>query len=971
MFRHLFAFILIAFAAISARAAITAPPVPRLIESSGAEQPIRLQSLRISGEISGGMAETTVQMVFFNPNQRQLEGQLQFPLLPGQQITAFALDIDGKLRPAVPVEKAKGRQIFEAIERRRVDPALLEATQGNNFKLRVYPIDAMSTRTVELRYAEALARHGTRWSYRLPLAYGDRLRDFDLSLKIHGSGASPKVSGALGSVVFRKKGAGYHAHVAKSRFAPTGTLNILVAAGKQAQTYVQERDGATYFTAEIPVSTARVARPLPKIVGLLWDSSGSGAARAHDAELLELDRYFKALGNAEVRLIRLRDRVEPTEIFRIANGNWDALRFALKSTVYDGASALADWQPQHDVGEYLLVSDGLLNYRGTRFPVLAAGQRLYALSSSLAADAGRLAALAEHGGGRLVQVDLQKPGAAADALLTEGAHVRDISAAGATDVLVESSDPQQGLIRVAGKLLAPNAQLTLTLVQQGKASDMSIGVSADAPVHPLAAHLWAGYKLHALEADYEANRAAIRRLGTQFGIPTRETSLIVLDRLEDYVRYDVTPPPAYLAAYEKLTSLRGAQLRQKQQKHLDRVVQEFEQKVVWWEKTYPKDAPPKPAAKAESQRPTGAASMPAPAAMAAIPRSAPAPAPARLMSAQRDSESAQRRAAAPSNTAPAEIGIALKKWSSDAPYIGRMTAASADTIYQVYLDEKPGYANSSAFFLDAADMLLDKGRRDLALRVLSNLAEMDLENRHVLRILGYRLLQAGAPELAIPVFEKVVQMAEEEPQSFRDLGLAHAAAGHYQKAIDRLNEVVMRPWDGRFAEIELIALAEMNAIIATAPAQQVALDTSRIDPRLLKNLPLDMRAVLTWDADNSDMDLWVTDPNGEKAYYGHRLTYQGGRMSRDFTGGYGPEEFSLRHAKPGKYKIEANYYGSRQQVVTGATTLQLKLSTGFGTGAAKDQMVTLRLKGRGESVFVGEFEVKAADSVEAANALQD
>ncbi len=222
---------------------------------------------------------------------------------------------------------------------------------------------------------------------------------------------------------------------------------------------------------------------------------------------------------------------------------------------------------------------------------------------------------------------------------------------------------------------------------------------------------------------------------------------------------------------------------------------------------------------------------------------------------------------------------------------------------------------------------------------------MDLENCHVLRILGYRLLQAGAPNLAIPVFKKVQPLAEEEPQSFRDLGMAHLAAGHYQQAIDQLNEVVMRPWDDRFAEIELIALAEMNAIIASAPAQHAIVDTSRIDARLLRNLPLDLRAVLTWDADNSDMDLWITDPNGEKRYYGQRFTYQGGRMSRDFTGGYGPEEFSQREAKPCKYKVEADFFGSRQQIVAGATTLQVKMSTGFGTSAARDKMITLRFKG--------------------------
>jgi Ca-activated chloride channel family protein len=304
--------------------------------------------------------------------------------------------------------------------------------------------------------------------------------------------------------------------------------------------------------------------------------------------------------------------------------------------------------------------------------------------------------------------------------------------------------------------------------------------------------------------------------------------------------------------------------------------------------------------------------------------------------------------------ASAPIGIALKKWVANAPYIDRLRSAAPDQVYTLYLDEKPGYANSSAFFLDVADILIDKGQRDLALRVLSNLAEMDLENRAVLRILGYRLLQAGAPQLAVPVFEKVLRLAPEEPQSFRDLGLAQAAAGHPQQAIENLNEVVVRPWDVRFPEIETIAIAEINAIIATSREK---LDTSRIDPRLLKNLPLDLRVVMTWDADNADMDLWVTDPNGERCSYMNALTFQGGRISRDFTRGYGPEEFSLRSALPGKYRIEANYYGNRQQMLAGATTLQVKLFTGFGTARQKEQVVTLRLKDKGETVYVGEFEV--------------
>jgi len=80
-------------------------------------------------------------------------------------------------------------------------------------------------------------------------------------------------------------------------------------------------------------------------------------------------------------------------------------------------------------------------------------------------------------------------------------------------------------------------------------------------------------------------------------------------------------------------------------------------------------------------------------------------------------------------------------------------------------------------------------------------------------------------------------------------------------------------------------------------------------------------------------------------------------MSKDITSGYGPEEFSLKRAKPGRYVVQAQFFGHRQQIVSGATTIQLALTTRFGTAQQKQQGVTLRLKDRKDQVFVGEFVV--------------
>ena len=96
--------------------------------------------------------------------------------------------------------------------------------------------------------------------------------------------------------------------------------------------------------------------------------------------------------------------------------------------------------------------------------------------------------------------------------------------------------------------------------------------------------------------------------------------------------------------------------------------------------------------------------------------------------------------------------IHLQAWAPDSPYARRLRAAPADRIYALYLDERDSHADSTAFYLDVADLLLKNGRRDEALRVLSNLAELDLDNRHVLRVLGYRLMQAKQWALAVRVF---------------------------------------------------------------------------------------------------------------------------------------------------------------------------------------------------------------------------
>jgi tetratricopeptide (TPR) repeat protein len=307
------------------------------------------------------------------------------------------------------------------------------------------------------------------------------------------------------------------------------------------------------------------------------------------------------------------------------------------------------------------------------------------------------------------------------------------------------------------------------------------------------------------------------------------------------------------------------------------------------------------------------------------------------------------------------------------PYLKEIRAAKNKTDrFAIYMKNRAKFGTSPGFFLDCADVFREAGDSELALQVLSNIAELELEDAALLRVLGHRLEQIGQLDLAVQTFEQVLALRPEEPQSYRDLALVLAARAElqqssldnalgtdgiradYARAIDLLAQVAMRRWDERFPEIEVIALEEVNRIIPRAKAAGVSVIP--LDPRLIKLLDFDVRIVMAWHADNTDIDLWVTEPSAEKAFYQHNRTTIGGLVSNDFTQGYGPEEYLVRRAAHGTYRIDANYFGSRSVRLLGPVTVQADVFTNYGRANEQRKSLTLRLKEAQDTVRIGSIE---------------
>jgi tetratricopeptide (TPR) repeat protein len=304
-------------------------------------------------------------------------------------------------------------------------------------------------------------------------------------------------------------------------------------------------------------------------------------------------------------------------------------------------------------------------------------------------------------------------------------------------------------------------------------------------------------------------------------------------------------------------------------------------------------------------------------------------------------------AAAPSAT------ISVAAWNPKVPYLKSLRSVPLEKAYERYLNLKVKYAEQPSFYIDVCDFFIQKKEPKIAVRVLSNLAEMQLKDPALLRVLAQKLVQLKSYKMAIGILKSVIDLRPEEPQSYRDYGLALAQMGKHNEAVRQLYKVVQKSYDGRFEGIHLIALNEINHLIAQHPKE---IDTKGIPEYFLVQLPMDIRIVLNWDADNTDVDLWVTEPNQEKCMYSYKLTSNGGRISNDFTQGYGPEEYLIRNAPKGTYRIQAHYYGNHRPTLSGKAILTVQFYQYYGTPYEVKREVTRRLSVVDEELDLATFD---------------
>ena len=923
------------------------------------EQALGIARLEVKVVLVGGLAQTTVEARFDNPTHETLEGDFTLALPAGAVVDGYALDVGGRMVDGVLTGKRQATLVYEERVRAGVDPGLAEVTADNSFHTRVFPIMPGQGRTIRLAYASPLAADG---SFVLPLVSAMPVRETAITVRVLGAAAPPTLSAPGGlKLDWASKGEDLTASASAGVTTLDGALTVGPWRSASPLELSRHANGERFFELRLPfdASAATVRR-----LRVYWDRSRSRNDDDLAAEIAVLRRYVEAARPQSVELVSFADDAPRAAMLSAPTG--EALEAALKAVTYGGASSLKGVfaAGTGTADTCILASDGRMTLDG--WDAAPPPCRTFTLSSAKGADRSFLSVLAERGGG--AHVDLS-------AIDAQAALAR-LTAAGPPAFKLTTDDGQAvehrllagpaGRWWIIGKTPAAHA-LVFTAAD---GASRTLPLDGPARTFDAVSALWGRDAVAALLATDRPDRDEALALARRYGVATEEASFVVLENVQDYVEAGVAPPPS--AGEGMIDGYRMAMVDKKTSEteeaaeRLDEIVEIWTEQKAWWSQSWRLDKN-HAVHLGRLGRVQARPGMPPPPAVMA-----PAPSIAPLGNASRDGyadveevvTTASRRGGSDDAAEATRIVVAAAEWNPDRPYLKALASTSGDAWRPRYAALEKQYGDAPAFYLDVAEWLFRSGRKAEAVHVVVNALEVPGADGKTLILVADRLRTYGALDRAIWLRERILFLEPDRPQPRRDLALALIARGDgedgkareadYRRALDLLVQVIVRPSNRDYDGVEIIALMEANHLVARM--KTLGLDQTVLDPRLVALLDVDIRAVLEWNTDKTDMDLWVDEPTGERAIYNNPNTAIGGRLSNDMTRGFGPEEYLLHRAVDGEYVLRVNVYASDRLDPNGPTTVRVRLFRDWGRPTEKQETFAIELKKADEgAMLVGRF----------------
>ncbi len=122
--------------------------------SDGSLPPLEIRDHQVSVVIEDAYAVTTVEQVFFNPHDRDLEARYAFPVPEHGSVAEFTLWIDGQPVTGEVLERKQARQVYEEEKAAGREAGLTEKDEYRTFEVKVSPVRAGQETRIRLVYLQ-------------------------------------------------------------------------------------------------------------------------------------------------------------------------------------------------------------------------------------------------------------------------------------------------------------------------------------------------------------------------------------------------------------------------------------------------------------------------------------------------------------------------------------------------------------------------------------------------------------------------------------------------------------------------------------------------------------------------------------------------------------------------------------------------------------------------------------------------
>lgn len=526
------------------------------ISGSDSLSHLPIQDIEISIKIAGHHAATEILFTFYNPLDRDLEGDFSFPLNEGETVHDYALQIGDHLRKASMVKKAKATEVFESIVRREVDPGILEKTAGNNYRTRIYPIFSKETKQVLIAFDGPLDHLNNRilkYSRQLNLqALSHNLKikvevlDKDNSIK--------KIKTNLDLKFIKNKNKHYAKFSIEKSKINFDEIEILLEnkiKKSTTESFVYQSDSKeieSAFYASILLEPIDSKKADFNKLAVIIDQSYSQINLDKDRLKTLLKSYSERLNIGVIELYGFN--IEAKHLGSFKRSNLKRLNKKIDSIIFDGGSKLSALSKlEIDADEILLISDGMFNFdiEKIRF-----NQPLNILISGSNVNYDLLEDYAKTTKGKSLHLNKLSISKLIDELSYNRIQIFNIQSVNNCVSNLHFNHRNKSLLEVTGLISSDIDQLSFSYgIKNQDERNISFKIYNNENYfgEKIIYRLWAKEELKTLVKSVKENETEIIKLSKASNIVTALTSLIVLEEIEDYKRFNILPPDELLREY--------------------------------------------------------------------------------------------------------------------------------------------------------------------------------------------------------------------------------------------------------------------------------------------------------------------------------------------------------------------------------------------------------------------------------------